>query len=128
MVKVLLGSLVTALGLSACGAAQVELPASVDARAENCYRLILQDESPQPPEFQPPVSLEDGTLLVQWRISEERYGSCQIDSQGSVLMLTETRPSAEDAESVPAQSTEATEQNASSPSPVSPPPDSTATP
>lgn len=36
--------------------------------------------------------MEDGTLLIQWQISEAIYGSCQVDSGGSVLMITRNEP------------------------------------
>ncbi|MEO1591625.1 MAG: hypothetical protein AAFU71_10070 [Cyanobacteria bacterium J06632_22] len=107
MIRVFLGGLVTVTSLSACGASQVNIPASVDAQAQDCYLLVLQDSPTQPPDMQAPIPLEDGTLLVQWQVSDINYGSCQVDSNGSVLMLTQVSPTAapsptEAAESAPA--------------------------
>lgn len=81
-----------ATSLMACGRAQVEVPASVDALAHNCYRLVLQDDPAQPLTMQPPIRLEDGTVLVQWQVSETDFGSCQVDSTGNVMMITRTAP------------------------------------
>ena len=89
MVRVLLGSWVAATGLSACGAAQIDIPPSIAAQARDCYQLILKSKPAQPPTMASPITLEDGTLLVQWRVSDLVYGSCQVDSTGSVLMLTQ---------------------------------------
>ncbi len=78
--------------LAACGSAQVEVPASVDALAHHCYRLVLQDNPAQPLTMEAPISMEDGTVLVQWQVSETDYGSCQVDSTGNVMMITRTAP------------------------------------
>ena len=96
MVRVLLGSsLVTLTSLTACGSSQIEIPASVDAKAQNCYRLIAKENPDHPIDIEGPIALEDGTLLVQWQVSAENYGSCQIDSTGSILLVTQAEPPTE---------------------------------
>ncbi|MEO0539479.1 MAG: hypothetical protein AAFZ80_01295 [Cyanobacteria bacterium P01_A01_bin.105] len=89
MVRVLVGSLVTVIGLSACRAPQVEIPPSVDVLAQDCYRLVSKAHPDHHPDLQSPADLGDGTVLIQWRVSEVSYGSCQADSGGNVLMMTQ---------------------------------------
>ncbi|MEL7502480.1 MAG: hypothetical protein AAFN18_08430 [Cyanobacteria bacterium J06554_6] len=91
MVRVL-PSYIVVIGLSACNSARVEIPATVDALAQDCYRAILPRKSSQLPQMERPIAMEDGTLLIQWQISEAIYGSCQVDSGGSVLMITRNEP------------------------------------
>ncbi|MEO0458558.1 MAG: hypothetical protein AAF152_18535 [Cyanobacteria bacterium P01_A01_bin.114] len=86
--------LVSALSLAtvACSGRQPSFPADLDPLAQQCYREVLKVAEQEIPQVEAPTSMEDGTYLIQWRLSESDFGSCQVDGDGVLMLLTRNQP------------------------------------
>ena len=75
-------------GVSACGPRRPTIPDGVEPIAHRCYENLATPE--RTPQLEPSTSLEDGTFLILWSITEfpDEWGSCTVDGNGAVLLLT----------------------------------------
>ncbi|MEM7062047.1 MAG: hypothetical protein AAF572_02650 [Cyanobacteria bacterium P01_B01_bin.77] len=76
------------LALSACGPKKPVIPDDVETIARGCYETLVTPE--RTPKLMPSESMEDGTFLILWSMTEfpNERGSCTVDGSGTVLLLT----------------------------------------
>ncbi|NEQ50300.1 MAG: hypothetical protein F6K11_09240 [Leptolyngbya sp. SIO3F4] len=76
------------LGSSACGPKKPVIPNDVEVIARRCYETVVTHE--RTPKLNPSEAMEDGTFLILWSIVEfpNERGSCTVDGNGTVLLLT----------------------------------------
>lgn len=76
------------LALSACGPKKPVIPDDVEIIARGCYETLVTPE--RTPKLKPSESMEDGTFLILWSMTEfpDERGSCTVDGSGTVLLLT----------------------------------------
>lgn len=82
------GLLLLLLGAGACGPKKPMIPDTIEAIARRCYATLVTHE--RTPQLKPSAVMEDGTFLILWSIAEfpDERGSCNVDGNGSVLLLT----------------------------------------
>ncbi|MBE9068228.1 hypothetical protein IQ260_16375 [Leptolyngbya cf. ectocarpi LEGE 11479] len=76
------------LALSACGPKRPVIPDDIETIARGCYETLVTPE--RTPKLRPSESMEDGTFLILWSMTEfpNERGSCTVDGSGTVLLLT----------------------------------------
>ena len=76
------------LAVSACGPKKPAIPEDVEAIARRCYETVSTQE--RTPKLSPSEAMEDGKFVILWSIVEfpDEQGSCTVDGNGTVLLLT----------------------------------------
>jgi hypothetical protein len=83
--------IVLSLNPTACRPAASQNKSQVATIAQACHQQLQKNHPTQRDTLKiaTPQPLQDGTLIIQWQLDNQTYGSCRVDSTGHLIQLTQ---------------------------------------